>query len=52
MVNHSKVRTILDEMWNGKETFKCNGNISDFSFIYSRLWDNFLPTSMTAKDRH
>ena len=40
MICHPKVKTILEELWSGKENLKSNGKYSDFSVLNSRLFDN------------
>jgi hypothetical protein len=47
MISHPKVNTILEELWNGKEKFKCNGDFKDFSVLISRLFDNVDDTNIS-----
>jgi hypothetical protein len=46
MFNHSKIQTILEEVWNGIESFKCNGKYSDFSFLISRFFEDPIVPSI------
>lgn len=37
-------------MWNGKETFKCNGKFTDFSIMMSRAYDDIGAKFVIAYD--
>ena len=43
LCSSDKVNVLLQEIWEGKNTFECDGSITDFSII------NYLATSKIGK---
>ena len=45
LLANDKINILLQEIWDGKQTYDCDGEVRDFSQIVSILceWKNVLP---------